>query len=47
MDFGVNKTAVEMINKGTFGGTYFSDIYAGVTGKWYKKFMETIWSVKR
>ena len=36
MDFGVNKTTVEMINKGTFGGTYFSDIYSGVTGKWYK-----------
>ena len=30
-------TPVEVIREGAFGGTYFRDIYSGVTGKWYKK----------
>ena len=34
MDFGANKTPVEVIKEGAFGGTYFRDIYSGVTGKW-------------
>ena len=37
MDFGANKATVEVIKEGAFGGTYFRDIYSGVTGKWYKK----------
>ena len=37
MDFGANKTPVEVIKEGAFGGTYFRDIYSGVSGKWYKK----------
>ena len=37
MDFGPNKTPVEVIREGVFGGTYFIDIYSSVTGKWYKK----------
>ena len=37
MDFGANKTSVEVIEKGAFGGTYFRDIYSSVNGKWYKK----------
>ena len=37
MDFGANKTSIEVINEGTFGGTYFRDIYSGVTEKWCKK----------
>ena len=36
MDFGTNKTPVQMIEEGSFGGTYFRDIYSGVNGKWYK-----------
>ena len=36
MDFGANKTPVEVIKKGAFG-TYFRDIYSGANGKWYKK----------
>ena len=36
MDFGTNKTPVEIINEGAFRGTYFRDIYSGVNGKWYK-----------
>ena len=37
MDFGANKTAVEIIKEGAFGRTYFRDIYSGVNGKWYRK----------
>ena len=37
MDFGANKTPVEVIKEGAFGGTYFRDIYSNVNGKWYKK----------
>ena len=36
MDFGANKTPVEVIREGAFGGSYFRDIYSGITGKWYK-----------
>ena len=37
MDFGANKMPVEVIKEGTFGGTYFRDIYSSVNGKWYRK----------
>ena len=37
MDFGANKTHVEVIKEGAFGGTYFRDICSGVNGKWYRK----------
>ena len=37
MNFGTNKTPVEVIKGGAFGGTYFKDIYSVVNGKWYKK----------
>ena len=37
MDFGANKTPIEVVKEGAFGGTSFRDIYSGVTGKWYKK----------
>ena len=33
MDFGANKTPVETIKEGAFGGTYFRDIHSGV-GIW-------------
>ena len=36
MDFGANKTPVEVIREGAFGGIYFKDIYYRVNGKWYK-----------
>ena len=35
MNFTPNKTPVEIISEGAFGGTYFRDIYSGVNGKWY------------
>ena len=34
MDFGVNKTPLEVIKEGAFGVTYFRDIYSRVNGKW-------------
>ena len=37
MDFGANKTPIEVIKEGAFGGTYFRDIYSSVNEKWYKK----------
>ena len=33
MDFGANKTPVEVIREGVFGGVYFRDIYSGINGK--------------
>ena len=33
MDFGVNKTHVEIIKEGAFGGTCFRGIYSGVNCK--------------
>ena len=34
--FGVNKSPIDVISEGAFGGTYFRDIYSGVNGKWYR-----------
>ena len=36
MDFGANKTPIEVIREDAFGGTYFRDIYSGINKKWYK-----------
>ena len=36
MDFSPNKTPIEVIRKGAFGGTYFKNIYSGINKKWYK-----------
>ena len=33
LDFGANKRSIEVIKEGAFGGTYFRDVYSGVTGK--------------
>ena len=37
MDFGANKTPVEVIQEVAFWETYFRNIYSSVTVKWYKK----------
>ena len=37
MDFGTNKTPLEVIREGVFGGTCFRDIYSGVNEKGYRK----------
>ena len=47
MDFGGNKTPIEVIKEGTFGVTYFRDIYSSVNRKRYKKIMERIQAVKK
>ena len=36
MNFSPNKTPIEIIKQGTFGGTYFRDIYSGINKKWHK-----------
>ena len=36
MDFKPNISPVEIIKKDAFGGSYFTDIYSGVNGKFYK-----------
>ena len=36
MNFCPKKTPIEIIKEGTFGGTYFRDIYSGINKKWYK-----------
>ena len=33
MNFGTNKTSVEINKAGAFGETYFRDIFSGVNGK--------------
>ena len=33
MNFSTNKTPIEVIKEGAFGGTYFRDIYSGINGK--------------
>ena len=37
MDFGANKTPVEVIREDAFGGTYFREIYPGINLTWYRK----------
>ena len=37
MDFGANKTPVEIMKEYAFGGTYFTEIYSGVNSRWYRK----------
>ena len=37
MDFGVDKTAIEVIKEVALGETYFRGIYTGVNSKWYRK----------
>ena len=36
MNFSPNKTPIEIIKEGAFGGTYFRDIYSGINEKWFK-----------
>ena len=36
MNFSPNKTPIEVIGEGPFGGTYFRYIYSSINQKWYK-----------
>ena len=43
MNFGANKTPVEIIKEGaSFGGTHFRDNYSGVNDKWYRKSLKNL-----
>ena len=37
MNFGTNKTPIEVIKEGAFRRIYFRNIYSGINGKWYRK----------
>ena len=36
MNFNPNKTPIEIIKEGAFGGTYFRDFFSNINKKWYK-----------
>ena len=36
MNFSPNKTPIEVIREGAFGGTHFRDIYSNISKKWNK-----------
>ena len=36
MDFSPNKTPIQKIKEGVFGGTYFRDISSNINKKWYR-----------
>ena len=40
MKFSPNKTPIDIIKEGDFGGTYFRDIHSSINEKWYKKSWE-------
>ena len=46
MNFSPNKTPIEVIREGAFGGTYFRDIFSGINEKWYKKSLKKIVHLK-
>ena len=46
MNSGANKTPIEVIKEGAFGGTYFRNIYSGINEKWYKKLWKEFDQVK-
>ena len=46
MDFSPNKTPIEIIKEGAFGGTYFRDIYSNINKKWYKNSWEQFVQLK-
>ena len=46
MDFGTNKTPIELIREGSFGGTYFRDIYSSINDKYYNNTWKEFNSLK-
>ena len=36
MDFSPNKTPIQIMKEGAFGGTYFRDVYSNINKTWYK-----------
>ena len=45
-DINPNKSPIEIIKEGAFGGTYFRDTYSNVNGKWYKNSWKEFDSLK-
>ena len=46
MNFSQNKTPIEKIREGAFGGTYFRDICSGINEKWYKNWWKEFVQLK-
>ena len=46
MNFSPNKTPIEIIKEGTFGGTYFRDIYSSINEKWCKNSRKYFFQLK-
>ena len=46
MNCSPNKTPIEVIKEGAFGGTYFRDIYSGINEKWCKNSWKKIDQLK-
>ena len=46
MNFSPNKTPVEIIKEGEFGGAYFRDSYSGINRKWYKNSWKEFFQLK-
>ena len=42
MDFNPNKTPIQIIKEGAFGGTYFRDVYFNINKKWYRNSWKNI-----
>ena len=36
MNFSPDKTPIQIIKEGDFGGTFFRDVYSTINKKWYK-----------
>ena len=47
MNFSPNKTPIEVIKEGVFGGTYFRDIYSGINEKSYKNLWKELVQLKK
>ena len=47
MKFNPNKTPIEIIKVGAFGGTYFRDIYSGINKKWYRNSWKEFTELKK
>ena len=46
MNFSPNKTPIELIKEGAFGGTYFREIYSSINEKWYKNSWKEFFQLK-
>ena len=47
MNFSPNNPTIETIKEGSFGGTYYRDIYSGINTKWYKNSWKEFCSFKK